>query len=335
MVENINVISLLNNNYSLSRKERYKRLSKKFNKEKNIDFQKLLDSINNENINQFVKVMIENNKEKYLNHFFFNLSNVKILKDKKKQNKYLSKRDFGGNYFTKNNIYLILGDKKELEENNALLTPYHELLHLISMKIDNSSIIRLGFQFNDFATGLNEGYTELLTKRYFGNISPNDYNAYPHFIWYSNMLEELLGKDKMEDYYFSFNIEGLIIEISKYIGIEKTFKLFIYSDLLFEREDEMYNNENLFLDYDNLININKVNCYYDDNLNLRNKIYNIFLEINEKLNKSQEFKEEFKDKNNKKNIQIEYEEELYRECFKEEKRGDLNGTKNYTRKKEK
>lgn len=292
-----------------------KKFNRKFNKEK---INRLLKSINNTYIYNFIEVIKSTDKSKYLDNFYSNLFNSRIIKNRLLHKILLDKEDFGENIITKRNNYIILGNTKDLEENDAELTPYHELLHLSTTKIDNKAI-RIGFQYNDFAVGLNEGYTELLTKRYFSKLGKKDFNAYIHFKWFSNMLEEIIGKDIFEDLYFNSNIVELIIEIEKYISREKIFNLIEDMDLLFNSESELYDYEKRFLYLKEQLDSNEIDNYYDINRELLNRIYNTFIEINENKEKITGNKSDFKEKNSKIKNDYDYEEELYRKYFKDEK----------------
>lgn len=320
MINNVNLNKELISRYLLSEEKGYATLYRKFSKRFPINNSpELLEKKDNYYVKAFVYTLYKNGKEKYLENFYTNLARSKIVKSKRLKKKFLGKNEFGGNFYTKRNLYLILGDKKELLENNEELTPFHELLHLCTTRFDDKKTIRLGIQINNFVVGLNEGYTELLTKRYFNNYANNsDVDVYPHFIWIAEMLEKIIGEDKMEEYYFSSNIEGLITELEKYISREKVYDFIEDTDLLFYSEEELFNYQKGFI-YDNKeINNNIIDEYYDVNIELLNRVYNEILEINEKKEIDIEMKKRFIEKNNKKKEQFEKEEELYRDYFKED-----------------
>ena len=81
-----------------------------------------------------------------------------------------------------------------------------------------------GFATNDYENyygyvghGLNEGYTEVMTRRYFDieeNVSP----AYEYLVFFSALIEKIVGKDNMERYYLNANLPALIDDLSKYIS---------------------------------------------------------------------------------------------------------------------
>ena len=324
MVNNLELSSLLESKYSLIKDANYSTLYKKFNrrfpKEKSNE---LLNSINNPYINTFDSIMKENNKSKYLENFYSNLSNSFIIKNKLLQKISLSKGVNGECFFKRQNYYLILGDKDSLEKRNAELTPYHELLHLLTTRFDNKKTIRIGFQINNFATGINEGYTELLTKRYFKKFSKNDNEVYSHFTWILNMIEDIVGKSKMEDYYFDINVEGLILELEKYISREKVINLIEDVDLLFCSEEKLFDYQQKIIHKHNKNVEKELDEYYDVNSLLRSRIYDTLVEINNNKMKQLGINNNFEEKNIIIKNKYDEEEELYLDFFKEKSRQKL------------
>ena len=98
---------------------------------------------------------------------------------------------------------------------------FHELFHLASFrKYDN--IVSCGFmQFVEGNTqsligrGLTEGYTQILTERYFAgyNIEKNNYFHLMHF---SSHLELIVGRKKMETLYSNAGLYYLIEDLEQY-----------------------------------------------------------------------------------------------------------------------
>lgn len=70
---------------------------------------------------------------------------------------------------------------------------------------------------NDFkiGEGINQGYTSLLTERYFGN-GENISNFHQYEKSVAEKLEIIIGQEKMENLYFTANLYGLIGELAKY-----------------------------------------------------------------------------------------------------------------------
>lgn len=320
MIDNINFEKLLKEKYFINKKNKnYTTLFKKFSRRFPKEFiDELLDGVNNKHVYLFVDYMKLKGKDRYLENFYSNLSNSILIKNKLIQKLLLTNEVFGGSFFTKRNNYIILGDTDILDKGNASLTPYHELFHLLTTRIDDKDTVRIGFQVNEFATGINEGYTELLTKRYFGNLSDKDFNAYSHFTWFMEMLEDIIGKDKIEDLYFNSNIEGLILELGKYIPKEQVLDFIEDTDLLFESEHDLFDYQKNFIYGNKELDSNQINEYYNLNKELRDRIYNNLLEINDNKQKKIGKENNFKEKNDKIKEQIDREEELYQDYFKYE-----------------
>ncbi len=316
MIKNIYLFKNLKETFTIRKNKKYTILYKKFNRRFPQEFvPQLLDIINNEFVDSFVAVMKENNKDKYLENLYSNLSNSKIINNKKMQNRFLGKEEYGGNIITKRNYYLILGDKEYLKENKALLTPYHELFHLLTTKLTDDNTIRIGFQINDFAHGINEGYTEYITKKYFVNTSKDDFDAYYHFSWFIDMLNDIVGENDLERLYLEANLEGLISELKKYIPEENVIELIEDIDLLFDSEDKLFDYQKQFL-YQNKKLDNKVlDEFYSINKNIMDKIYNTFITINESKEKINGIKTNFKEKNDLIKKKFDKDEETYHEYF--------------------
>ena len=94
----------------------------------------------------------------------------------------------------------------------------HELLHMATGTYNHIKRIEYcGFDLINYkkkyriGRGINEGYTDLLTNRYFGAKIGYQIEAL-----LSHNLELLIGHNTMEKLYFNMDIYGLIDEISKY-----------------------------------------------------------------------------------------------------------------------
>ena len=77
--------------------------------------------------------------------------------------------------------------------------------------------------------GLNEGYTQFLTKRYFGNDVLESYEFEQAM---SELLELIVGKEKMESLYFNADLFGLIQELKQYYNEEGIMQFISNMDFL-------------------------------------------------------------------------------------------------------
>ena len=81
--------------------------------------------------------------------------------------------------------------------------------------------------------GIAEGYTELLTKRYFSdqkNIK-NFNDSYVVEMGIVQNLEKIVGKNKLKKLYFCSDLKGLVRELKKYNDIENIIKFIRYLDI--------------------------------------------------------------------------------------------------------
>lgn len=86
----------------------------------------------------------------------------------------------------------------------------HELNHMSSTFYDGENYYS-GFSQKGVGDGLNEGYTELLSERYF-----NKKDSYPVETKIMSNLEKIIGRDKMEYFYYTADLYNLIKELEQY-----------------------------------------------------------------------------------------------------------------------
>jgi len=99
---------------------------------------------------------------------------------------------------------------------------YHELFHMAS-NATSGKIIKNGFYLNhsniSIGIGLNEGYTEYLSRKYFGK---NDNLYYYDFeVVVAKCIEDIIGKNKMESFYLRAQLDSLINELCLYIDYDE------------------------------------------------------------------------------------------------------------------
>ena len=169
-----------------------------------IDNEEILKKKYSDIILRFIDVIKANFKEHDLANFYHNV-NTLITEDKEK-----GKEDYAGYYSCESNTITLLG---EVEEDSI----FHELFHMASSQKQND-VLYSGFkQFikgECIGKGLNEGYTQLLTQRYF-NCENNGH--YPYHVEIMEVLEKIVGKEKMESLYLHADLMGLTVELNKYM----------------------------------------------------------------------------------------------------------------------
>ena len=114
----------------------------------------------------------------------------------------------------------------------------HELLHMASFKKTDSYDYH-GLSIYDkkdhilIGNALTEGYTELLTKRYFNGENGSYYRETE----LASLLEIIVGKQTMERAYFNADLMKLLNELSKYNEIDNTIDFITNIDILMYFED--------------------------------------------------------------------------------------------------
>ena len=103
----------------------------------------------------------------------------------------------------------------------------NELIHLAT-SYTRGVLTSTGFQqtipgVQMIGMGLNEGYTELINRRYFQQKLPENasesINVYEEQQIFAYGIEKLIGRKTMEKLFFDADLEGLVTEMSKYADI--------------------------------------------------------------------------------------------------------------------
>lgn len=206
------------------------------------------------NINRFYNALSDNISEDNLKLFYKNIKSLNIknrIAISDVMSSVISGSYVSGVYCVKDNTIFLASYYGMF---NSDLT--HELLHMSSGIYDfNNNIDYCGlsqnYNNNKIGYALNEGYTELLNKRLF---SLGVDNSYIYEVFISSLIENILGKDKLENYYFNADLLGAVNELAKYSNRTKVDRFLIRSDYL------LYNlNKIFFLPK----NRNKVNNAFD------------------------------------------------------------------------
>lgn len=125
--------------------------------------------------------------------------------------------------FNSINIYDI-ADKKVI---------FHELFHAATSSKQNR-VLYSGFSQNQtrkrIGIGINEGYTSLMTNRYFDS-NESGYQLYTYIM---ELVEEEIGQNKLEKLYSEMNLVGLLDEIKNKGLYEPFIKIINASDYIEE-----------------------------------------------------------------------------------------------------
>lgn len=192
-----------------------------------INYKKILDKKFSEDILLFVDIMLKNFKKQDLKCLKNNINelNIDVLDI-----------EVLGLYDVFNNIIL-------LKKDSIYSSIFHELMHLSSSYIKNDTVY-CGFSQKcydldnliNIGKGLNEGYTQYLTERYFNDQKiPHSYALHRYF---AEKLEYIIGKEKMQKLYLNANLLGLIHEMTKYTNISEVEQFISSLDFLIEHPPE-------------------------------------------------------------------------------------------------
>ena len=224
-------------NNPISEKYRLQRIDKRLTivdidkvKEMTIDHyikkDKVFVNTENKKINMilenFVNVMNDSFDEEDLGNLYDNIIWVLFKK-------YIS-FNYNGDYDPITNIIRSISEED-------LDSIHHELIHLSANPYDDTNNYG-GFYYTIdkycIGYGLDEGYTELLNKRYFNSKTEN---AYRLQIMICKYIEELVGQRKMEKMYLNANLFGLIKELKQTYDVKEIERFIAAVDFTHDYDD--------------------------------------------------------------------------------------------------
>lgn len=184
------------------------------------------------------KQIMDSKLSKYNNSAFYN--NIPLLKIYSSEQ--LSEEAVEGSY----NHKKIIGLKKRPKEENRIYSKhylFHELLHLATSYSNDKGYVTSGFKQTlgnyVIGRGINEGYTELMTRRYFSEceVDKGDENVYPVEQVMVYGIEMLIGREKMEELFFNADLYGLYAEMQKYMSKKNVQNIIELADQTIESTD--------------------------------------------------------------------------------------------------
>lgn len=180
-----------------------------------------------DDIKVFTERLISNFEENDLANFYNRINEVKVSSG---INSFIDLY----NSFHAVGVYVPSDNKISIFKKKNKYTIYHELFHMASSKY-NKRIDKCGFSCiddkNQFGDGLNEGYTDHLVMRYFGDLCTSD-TSYEFEELVSSKLEEIIGKNLMESAYLNAELSAVIIELQKYSERKDILKFIRKLDIL-------------------------------------------------------------------------------------------------------
>lgn len=180
---------------------------------------------------KFAEVMIDSFSQKDLINLYNNLREVRIkIKNFYFYNKFIEPAS---------GLYNALLNKIILNAENYDYSLYHELLHMASRIIKNG-VTYVGFNqvslTKNIGFAINEGYTTLLSGRYFGQEIKNDYFFEATIV---AELEKIVGQKKMESLYLNADLYGLITELKKYVSEEEIMDFISKTDFFMKYKSKL------------------------------------------------------------------------------------------------
>lgn len=155
----------------------------------------------------------------------FNNQNLKLLNNNlaslKVKIKYLAPEILSLKFFA--GKYSIVQNRLTILKILADITKIHEFFHIASSyyekdcKLGFSGFHQIIFEKNEYlGLGLNEGYTELISRRYLGNEYSYVTYRYDVCTFFAKKLEEIVGQDRMETFYLNADLYGLYAYLTKF-----------------------------------------------------------------------------------------------------------------------
>lgn len=233
------------NNYVLHKNYKPKNIKKvslppELKKEySDLDINMMVNTKFGHSLRKFAQVMIQNFPEEDLINFYNNINTLKTKHSSFKLENLIYNDNTVGIYDAKKNIITV-------DENKFSISIYHELLHMASAAYKDG-IRYAGFHQSSLkpgiaslGMGLNEGYTELLSRRYFVEDGGSA-NAYEYEVIIADRVEKIVGKERMENLYLNANLHGLIQELKQFSNEEDIMKFISSTDfVLLHLDDENY-----------------------------------------------------------------------------------------------
>lgn len=177
---------------------------------------------------KYCHILINTLDKENLKIFYHNINTMKTLAYTVKLRAILMGKIEAGVYNPKNNSIQII-------EKFKLVLP-HELTHMASTIVKENGAILSGFhqikEKKAWGHGINEGYTQYFTEKYFKNDFPDMPAAYEVEVEIVKKLICIIGEKEMENLYFNANLGDLINNVAKYSSLEEAKELIASVDFV-------------------------------------------------------------------------------------------------------
>lgn len=199
-------------------------------KNNDIDEARLLQQKYGSLIVDFFNTLSQEIPNEDLTLLFNNFNTLTITTKSFKLSSLISRKNVVGQYIAKEN-------KIKVSDKDYELTIDHELFHASSTIVDSETgIVFTGFsqiinEDKKIGEGLNEGYTQHLTEKYFGK-KKKILTTYAYEVKIAEAIEMIVGEKQMQSLYFNANLNGLIDILKQYNTEEKIYDFIISLDLV-------------------------------------------------------------------------------------------------------
>lgn len=178
----------------------------------------------------FIETLINKNANFDFNFFKKNIKDLNVI--------IINKPNTPWSAFYDNKKNIIYIQEKQLDVYGVEVFIYHELLHMLS-NLKQKEIQQVGFNKEGLFIGINEGYTQLLTRRYF-NASEGAYVIEEKI---AILLEFIVSRPLMESIYSKADYLTLIEKINKYDNIfSPSYSLLSSIDMIYRLNPFLWEN---------------------------------------------------------------------------------------------
>lgn len=212
-----------------------------------INYKNIIEYVFCGEVSKFARIMTTNFSSDSLIILYNNINELKMekihLNEKKEhfKNKFLRKGLLDLDVASYNVVF----NRIRVSGENVDLDLPHELFHMSSSVNDNDNdMLYCGFEQTTISNnktigiGFNEGYTELMVKKYYGDSILSNSTNYMYLRDIAENIELIIGRSKMEKYYLSANLKGFITELSKYSSFDKAIDFIATTDYLYKHLNE-------------------------------------------------------------------------------------------------
>lgn len=212
-----------------------------------INYKNIISYEFSEEIAKFARIMTTNFSSENLVILYNNINDLKI--EKIYMNEFLEhikniifKRGTKDLNVAGYNVFL---NRVRIEEEYVDIDMPHELFHMASSVYDKEKkVLYTGFvqtiikENRNIGDGINEGYTEWMVAKYYDESILSDSTSYKYLCNVARNLDEIVGKDKMENLYLKANLKGLVEELVKYNSYDNVMHFISATDYLYHNLNE-------------------------------------------------------------------------------------------------